>query len=58
MTEEELKLQAAIEKLIEPLEQWESIKKILIEDISRSQDLINTIDRYITDRQKKFENLN
>jgi hypothetical protein len=57
MTQEE-KLQAAIEKLTQPLEKWESIRKILTDDICRSQDLINTIDRYIEDRQKKFETLN
>ncbi len=58
MESDDLKLQAVIEKLIEPLEKWQKIKEILLDDIRSSQDLIATIDRFIQDRQKKFEKLN
>lgn len=56
MTEEpeEDKFKATIKRLTEPLEKWESIKKILLDDIRSTQDVIAAIDRIIDEEHKKY----
>ena len=58
MTEEQLRLQAAIKRLTEPLEKWESIKKMLLDDIRSTQDVIAAIDRIIDEEHSKYSKKN
>lgn len=56
--EEDKKFQEAINRLTETTDKWNKIKTILLEEIRSHQELINYIDKILSERENKFSKLN
>jgi hypothetical protein len=56
--EKDKKFQDAIARLTETTEKWNRIKNILLEEIKAHQDIINYIDKHLSEKENKFSKLN
>lgn len=56
--ENDKKCQEAIDRLTSSTDKWTAVKKILLEDIQATHEVIEYIDRIIQERHDKFAKLN